>query len=66
MFAYASGMTSRRLAIQPKDLETPCTQCHDPIPPSEIMRLDFERMRCPRCLAVFVPEQKGLRQQLGN
>jgi Zn finger protein HypA/HybF involved in hydrogenase expression len=63
IFAHASEMIPLRLAILPKDLETPCTQCHYPIPPSEIMHLDFHRMRCPRCLAVFIPEQKGLRQQ---
>jgi hypothetical protein len=30
------------------------------------MRPDFDRMRCLRCLAEFIPEQKGQRQQLGN
>jgi DNA-directed RNA polymerase subunit RPC12/RpoP len=31
------------------DLSTPCPECGYRIPPSELMRLDNERMRCPEC-----------------
>lgn len=31
------------------DLTTPCPSCGYRVPPSEMVRLDFELMRCPMC-----------------
>jgi len=39
-------------------LNTTCTECSYSIPPNEIMRIDFERMKCPKCGAVFDPKTK--------
>jgi len=36
-------------------LNTICTACGYAIPPSETVRLDFERMKCPKCGAIFAP-----------
>lgn len=35
-----------------------CSLCGYTITPPEIMRLDFERMRCPKCGGVFAPVPK--------
>jgi rubredoxin len=34
-------------------LNTICPECGYSISPAQIMRIDFERMRCPECGAVF-------------
>jgi len=39
-------------------LNTICTECGYSIAPSEIMRIDFYRMKCPKCGAVFDPVPK--------
>jgi NAD-dependent SIR2 family protein deacetylase len=31
------------------DLTTECPECHYKVPPSEMMRLDSDHMRCPGC-----------------
>jgi predicted RNA-binding Zn-ribbon protein involved in translation (DUF1610 family) len=36
-------------------LNTSCPKCGYSIPPSEIARLDSERMKCPKCGEQFVP-----------
>jgi ribosomal protein S27AE len=35
-------------------LNTTCPSCGYSISPAEIVRIDFERMLCPKCAAVFV------------
>ena len=41
----------RRSRVDPKsfDLTTPCPECGYKVPPNELMPLDRERMRCPKC-----------------
>jgi hypothetical protein len=34
-------------------LNTRCTACGYEIPPAEIVRIDGDRIRCPKCLAAF-------------
>jgi ribosomal protein S27AE len=34
-------------------LNTVCPSCGYSISPAEIVRIDFERMRCPKCGSVF-------------
>jgi ribosomal protein S27AE len=41
-----------------RHLNALCPECHYSIPPSEIVRLDFERIRCPKCGAVFDSSKK--------
>jgi len=38
-------------------LNTLCTECGYSIAPNEIMRIDFERMKCAKCGAVFVAKK---------
>ena len=48
----------RRRKADPKsfDLTTPFPECGYKIPPAEMMRLDREHMRCPKCgNAVKIP-----------
>jgi hypothetical protein len=48
----------RNRKFDPKsfDLTTECPEGHYKVPPSEMMRLDSERMRCPSCKQdVLVP-----------
>ncbi|HTT23623.1 MAG TPA: hypothetical protein VMG82_32140 [Candidatus Sulfotelmatobacter sp.] len=39
-------------------LNTTCTECGHTFPPNEIMRIDFDTMRCPKSGAVFTPKKK--------
>ena len=41
-----------------RHLNALCPECQYSIPPSEIVRLDFERIRCPKCGAVFDASKK--------
>jgi len=34
-------------------MNTTCPGCRYEITPAEIQRIDFERMRCPKCRLVF-------------
>lgn len=36
-----------------KHLDTVCPECQYSIRPSEIVRIDFQRMCCPKCGAIF-------------
>jgi ribosomal protein S27AE len=38
-------------------LDAVCPKCHHVIPPAEIRRLDFDRMKCPACGEAFVPSR---------
>jgi predicted RNA-binding Zn-ribbon protein involved in translation (DUF1610 family) len=40
------------------ELNTACTACGYSIPPNEMMRIDSERMRCPRCGEKFAPGER--------
>jgi hypothetical protein len=57
---------SGRVVVTAADLATICTACQYPIPPSEIVHVDGERLRCPKCEAEFVPARKGGWRQLGR
>jgi ribosomal protein S27AE len=43
-------------------LNTVCPACGYSITPSEVLRVDFERMRCPKCGAVFVAKSESVRK----
>jgi predicted RNA-binding Zn-ribbon protein involved in translation (DUF1610 family) len=34
-------------------LNTTCPSCGYPITPAEVVRIDFERQKCPKCGEVF-------------
>jgi predicted RNA-binding Zn-ribbon protein involved in translation (DUF1610 family) len=38
-------------------MDVKCPACGYMIAPSEMVRLDFEKMRCPSCCAEFVPKK---------
>jgi ribosomal protein S27AE len=38
-------------------LDAVCPNCQRVIPPAEIRRLDFDRMKCPACGEAFVPSR---------
>jgi len=38
-------------------LNTVCTECGYSILSAELRRIDFERMKCPKCGAVFTPKR---------
>ena len=38
---------------------TPCPECGYKVSPNEMMRLDFERMRCPSCCKDVVIQNKS-------
>jgi predicted RNA-binding Zn-ribbon protein involved in translation (DUF1610 family) len=40
-------------------LNTRCVLCGYEIPPSKILHVDMEQLRCPKCGKDFVPERKG-------
>jgi ribosomal protein S27AE len=40
-------------------LDTTCTECGHSFPPSEILRIDFDTMKCPKCGAVFTPKKRA-------
>jgi hypothetical protein len=37
---------------------TICPKCGKTITPAEVLRLDFERVRCPACGEAFVPSKR--------
>ena len=41
------------LAAVLRHLNSTCPKCGYTITPAEIVRIDFERQRCPKCGAVF-------------
>jgi ribosomal protein S27AE len=43
-------------------LNTICPKCGYSISPAQIVRIDFERMRCPECGAVFVAKAEPARK----
>jgi hypothetical protein len=43
-------------------LNTDYTECGYSIPPNEIMRIDFDTMKCPKCGAVFAPKKRTEKQ----
>jgi hypothetical protein len=36
-------------------LDTVCPKCGRRIPPAEVQRIDFTRVKCPACGEAFVP-----------
>jgi predicted RNA-binding Zn-ribbon protein involved in translation (DUF1610 family) len=38
-------------------LETVCAKCGYRIPPAEVQRIDFTRVKCPACGEAFVPSK---------
>ena len=60
--AIVSCMTPRSKIDLEKilaSLNTICTECRYSIPPNEIMRIDFDTIKCPKCGAVFAPKKKS-------
>jgi predicted RNA-binding Zn-ribbon protein involved in translation (DUF1610 family) len=55
-----------RNTVTAADLATTCTACQYPIPPAEIVHVDSDHLRCPKCGAQFIPIRKGNWSQLGN
>ena len=47
-------------------LNTTCPSCGFSISPAEVVRIDFERMRCPKCGAIFEPGKCGKRIRMGQ
>jgi ribosomal protein S27AE len=43
-------------------LNTICPKCGYSISPAQIMRIDFDRMRCPECGAVFAAKAEPARK----
>jgi hypothetical protein len=39
--------------------DTTCPKCGSRIPPAEVQRIDFTRVRCPACCEAFVPNNGG-------
>ena len=37
-------------------LDTVCRKCGKTITPPQVQRIDFERMKCPACGDMFVPQ----------
>jgi hypothetical protein len=40
-------------------LDTICPKCGHRIPPAEVMRIDFNSVKCPACGEAFVPNKRG-------
>jgi predicted RNA-binding Zn-ribbon protein involved in translation (DUF1610 family) len=40
-------------------LDTVCTKCGHRIPPAEVQRIDFTRVKCPACGELFVASARG-------
>jgi predicted RNA-binding Zn-ribbon protein involved in translation (DUF1610 family) len=58
--AIVRGMTPKRkinLKAVRASLNTVCTECGYSVSPAEILRIDSERMKCPKCGAVFTPKK---------
>jgi ribosomal protein S27AE len=57
---FEEGM--KALFKVPKDevvkAETVCPKCGSRIPPAEVQRIDFTRVRCPPCGEAFVPGKR--------
>jgi ribosomal protein S27AE len=43
-------------------LNTACPSCGYSISPAEIVRIDFERMKCTKCGSVFAPKPETTRK----
>jgi predicted RNA-binding Zn-ribbon protein involved in translation (DUF1610 family) len=39
-------------------LDTLCPKCGKTIPPAEVQRIDFTRVKCPACGEAFVPSRR--------
>jgi DNA-directed RNA polymerase subunit RPC12/RpoP len=50
---------SRRIDPKSFDLTTECPECHYKIPPSELLHVDGERIRCPHCKQDVLLPTKG-------
>jgi predicted RNA-binding Zn-ribbon protein involved in translation (DUF1610 family) len=61
-----SGMRQKSRKLPDFDLSTTCTECGEKIQPPQIVRLDFDRQRCPYCGKVFVETSKSNTSQLGG
>jgi ribosomal protein S27AE len=53
--SYLEGMPRNKIDLQKvlAAMDTTCPECGCSITPAEIQRVDFERMRCPKCGQVF-------------
>jgi len=55
---------ARRSKLTPEQIRatlfTTCTECGYKIQPSELLRVDGTRCRCPQCGAEFVPKSKEM------
>ncbi len=38
-------------------LDTVCAKCGHHIPPAEVQRIDFDKMKCPACGKTFKPRK---------
>jgi ribosomal protein S27AE len=38
--------------------DTVCPKCGHRIPPAEVQRIDFTRVKCPACGEAFVPSKR--------
>lgn len=45
-----------------ESLTTVCPSCEASISPAEIVRVDSERMRCPKCRSVFAAKSGPVRK----
>ncbi len=43
-------------------LNTTCPSCGYSISPAEIVRIDFERMKCPKCGEIFAAKSQVVRK----
>ena len=43
-------------------LNTSCPSCGYSISPAEIVRIDFERQKCPKCGGVFMAKAQTVRK----
>ena len=43
-------------------LNTTCPECGYSIVPSEIVRIDFERQKCPKCGEIFDAKSESVRK----
>jgi predicted Zn finger-like uncharacterized protein len=52
-------MPARRGKLDPEkiraSMNATCPHCAASIPPDQQMRIDFERMKCPKCATLFDP-----------
>src|SRR5271156_1601212 len=57
----ANDVKSRKVNIEKvrASLNTTCPKCGKVITPTEVMQLDFERMKCPACGELFTQSPSG-------